>query len=96
VKGLTCYAGATIMGDGRVALILDVLGVGLKAGVVTQSHEQTRTEGGRKEQAEESLQSLTRSTQEPTFGRCRGNRKRAMQGEKRTLPVGRHPGPGRG
>ena len=28
LKGLTEYAGATIMGDGRVALILDVLGIG--------------------------------------------------------------------
>ena len=28
LKGLTVYAGATIMGDGRVALILDVLGIG--------------------------------------------------------------------
>jgi two-component system, chemotaxis family, sensor kinase CheA len=27
LKGLTLYAGATIMGDGRVALILDVLGI---------------------------------------------------------------------
>ncbi|HET6169314.1 MAG TPA: chemotaxis protein CheA, partial [Terracidiphilus sp.] len=28
LKGITVYAGATIMGDGRVALILDVLGIG--------------------------------------------------------------------
>jgi two-component system, chemotaxis family, sensor kinase CheA len=27
LKNLNCYAGATVMGDGRVALILDVLGV---------------------------------------------------------------------
>ncbi len=27
LKGVPCYAGATIMGDGRVALILDVLGL---------------------------------------------------------------------
>ena len=27
LKGLPCYAGATIMGDGRVALILDVMGI---------------------------------------------------------------------
>ena len=33
LKGLTLYAGATIMGDGRVALILDVLGIGQRSGV---------------------------------------------------------------
>ena len=27
LKGITCFAGATIMGDGKVALILDVLGL---------------------------------------------------------------------
>lgn len=27
LKGISCFAGATIMGDGRVALILDVLGI---------------------------------------------------------------------
>ena len=32
LKGLTLYAGATIMGDGRVALILDVLGIGQRSG----------------------------------------------------------------
>src|SRR5208282_975531 len=37
LKGLTEYAGATIMGDGRVALILDVLGIGLRSGVLAES-----------------------------------------------------------
>ena len=41
LKGLSCYAGATIMGDGTVALILDVLGIAQKASVVTELHEQT-------------------------------------------------------
>jgi two-component system chemotaxis sensor kinase CheA len=41
LKGLSCFAGATIMGDGQVALILDVLGVAQKASVVTEVHEQT-------------------------------------------------------
>ncbi|MEZ5403632.1 MAG: chemotaxis protein CheW [Bryobacteraceae bacterium] len=36
LKGLTCYAGATIMGDGRVALILDVVGIGMRSGVLTE------------------------------------------------------------
>ncbi|MEI8255405.1 MAG: chemotaxis protein CheA [Deltaproteobacteria bacterium] len=34
LKGLTCFAGATIMGDGRVALILDVLGLAQRAHLV--------------------------------------------------------------
>jgi len=42
LKGLTVYAGATIMGDGRVALILDVLGIGQRSGVLAETREQTR------------------------------------------------------
>jgi two-component system chemotaxis sensor kinase CheA len=42
LKGLTVYAGATIMGGGRVALILDVLGVGQRSGVLAEFHEQAR------------------------------------------------------
>ncbi len=40
LKGLACYAGATIMGDGRVALILDVLGVGQRSGVLSEGGDQ--------------------------------------------------------
>lgn len=40
LKGLNCYAGATIMGDGRVALILDVLGIAQLAGLMTQARDQ--------------------------------------------------------
>jgi two-component system chemotaxis sensor kinase CheA len=39
IKGLGVFAGATIMGDGKVALILDVLGLAQKAGVVAQVRE---------------------------------------------------------
>jgi len=42
LKGITVYAGATIMGDGRVALILDVLGIGQRSGVLAESREQAR------------------------------------------------------
>ena len=42
LKGVTVYAGATIMGDGRVALILDVLGIGQRSGVLAESREQAR------------------------------------------------------
>jgi two-component system chemotaxis sensor kinase CheA len=43
MKGITLYAGATIMGDGRVALILDVSGIGQRSGVFAESREQVRT-----------------------------------------------------
>ncbi len=36
LDGLSVYAGATILGDGHVALILDVLGLAQRAGVVTE------------------------------------------------------------
>ncbi len=39
LKGVTHFAGATIMGDGRVALILDVLGLATRANVVSKAHE---------------------------------------------------------
>jgi two-component system chemotaxis sensor kinase CheA len=35
-KGLSTFAGATIMGDGRVALILDVMGLAQRASVVAE------------------------------------------------------------
>jgi two-component system chemotaxis sensor kinase CheA len=34
LKSLNCYAGATIMGDGGIALILDVAGIGFRSGAV--------------------------------------------------------------
>jgi two-component system chemotaxis sensor kinase CheA len=39
LKPLEVYAGATIMGDGKVALILDVLGIGKRAHAVAKSAE---------------------------------------------------------
>jgi len=51
LKGLTEYAGATIMGDGRVALILDVLGIGQRSGVLAESREQTRAAAEQKSQS---------------------------------------------
>jgi two-component system chemotaxis sensor kinase CheA len=35
LKGLACFAGATVMGDGKVALILDVFGLAQRAGAVS-------------------------------------------------------------
>jgi two-component system chemotaxis sensor kinase CheA len=39
LKGLNCYVGATIMGDGKVALILDVAGIARLAGIGPRSRE---------------------------------------------------------
>src|ERR1035438_295551 len=50
LKGVTVYAGATIMGDGRVALILDVLGIGQRSGVVAEFREQARAAAEQKTQ----------------------------------------------
>ncbi len=41
MKGITTFAGATIMGDGRVALILDVLGLAYRASVLSEHHGRT-------------------------------------------------------
>jgi two-component system chemotaxis sensor kinase CheA len=51
LKGLTVYAGATIMGDGRVALILDVLGIGQSSGVLAESRERARAATEQKTQS---------------------------------------------
>ena len=39
LKGISAFAGATIMGDGKVALILDVLGLAQRARVVRGSRD---------------------------------------------------------
>jgi two-component system chemotaxis sensor kinase CheA len=44
LKGISVFAGATIMGDGKVALILDVLGLAQKANVVTGVRERALSE----------------------------------------------------
>ncbi len=44
LKGMACFAGATIMGDGRVALILDVLGIAQGANVVAEHRDRTHAE----------------------------------------------------
>jgi two-component system chemotaxis sensor kinase CheA len=43
LKGISTFAGATIMGDGRVALILDVLGVAQRAAVVSATSRERPT-----------------------------------------------------
>jgi two-component system chemotaxis sensor kinase CheA len=44
LKSINTYAGATIMGDGKVALILDVLGLAQRANVVSEIRDQVVTE----------------------------------------------------
>jgi two-component system chemotaxis sensor kinase CheA len=44
LKGIAAFAGATIMGDGKVALILDVLGLAQRSGVVSGVRERALTE----------------------------------------------------
>jgi two-component system chemotaxis sensor kinase CheA len=44
LKGIPAFSGATILGDGRVALILDVQGLALQAGVVNRVRERTMAE----------------------------------------------------
>jgi len=44
LKGIRSFAGSTIMGDGRVALILDVLGLAQSANVVGGNHERAVAE----------------------------------------------------
>ena len=39
LKGISTFAGATIMGDGKVALILDVLGLAQRTAVVSEARE---------------------------------------------------------
>jgi two-component system, chemotaxis family, sensor kinase CheA len=43
-KGCPTFAGATILGDGRVALILDVMGLAQQANVVSESRERSMAE----------------------------------------------------
>ena len=44
LKGITCFAGATIMGDGKVALILDVLGLAQHAHVISEVRDRSLAE----------------------------------------------------
>ncbi len=43
LKGLKAYAGATILGDGKVALILDILGLAEKSRVITDQSDRHRS-----------------------------------------------------
>jgi two-component system, chemotaxis family, sensor kinase CheA len=51
LKRLPVFAGATIMGDGRVSLILDVLGIAQSANVVSESRDRALKAAARAEAA---------------------------------------------
>ncbi|MEC4819294.1 MAG: chemotaxis protein CheA, partial [Scytonema sp. PMC 1069.18] len=42
LKKIPCFAGSTILGDGKVALILDAIGVAQKAGVLSEEQSNSR------------------------------------------------------
>jgi two-component system chemotaxis sensor kinase CheA len=44
LRGLKIFAGATIMGDGKVALILDVVGLAQNASILSEARDQALTE----------------------------------------------------
>jgi two-component system chemotaxis sensor kinase CheA len=44
LKTVKTFAGSSIMGDGKVALILDVLGLAQRASVVSETHDRSLTE----------------------------------------------------
>ena len=54
-KGIPLFAGATIMGDGRVALILDVLGIAERSGVVSEVRERALAEAQARTQHSETV-----------------------------------------
>jgi len=52
LKGLSAFAGATIMGDGQVALILDVLRIAQRGNVVSPSRDRALTDKAQKSTAD--------------------------------------------
>ncbi len=58
LKSIAHYAGATIMGDGKVALILDVPGLAARSGVFTDARDTQRTTNAAGEFAQSERQSL--------------------------------------
>ena len=58
LKNISVYAGATIMGDGKVALILDVLGLAQSSSIVAETHERARAEQEQAKTEDNNLQKL--------------------------------------
>jgi two-component system, chemotaxis family, sensor kinase CheA len=51
LKGLSVYAGATVMGDGTVALILDAMGLAQRLGITFEEEAQVKSEPAADERA---------------------------------------------
>jgi two-component system chemotaxis sensor kinase CheA len=58
LKGLKTFAGATIMGDGMVALILDVMGLAQRASIISETHDRTAA-GAASEEKDEGIEKQT-------------------------------------
>jgi two-component system chemotaxis sensor kinase CheA len=58
LKGIATFAGATIMGDGRLALILDVLGLAQQAKVVSESRERSLSSAAQVEAGDDGVEAL--------------------------------------
>ena len=58
LKNISAYAGATIMGDGKVALILDVLGLAQSSSLVAETDERARAEQEQAKTEDNNLQKL--------------------------------------
>jgi two-component system chemotaxis sensor kinase CheA len=58
LKALSCYVGATIMGDGKIALILDVPGLARLANILPQALERSRVESKNVDSATDQRQTL--------------------------------------
>ena len=58
IKGVSVFAGATIMGDGRVALILDVLGIAQRSGIMSAGRDRMRTDNKEQEANQRPRQAL--------------------------------------
>ena len=59
LKSIKTFAGSSIMGDGKVALILDVLGLAQRASVVSESRERLL--------AEKAMEAATKAGEKQTF-----------------------------
>jgi two-component system chemotaxis sensor kinase CheA len=59
LKTVKTFAGSSVMGDGKVALILDVLGLAQRAGVVTETRDRAL--------AEKSTEAVDKAAQKQTF-----------------------------
>lgn len=58
LRGVTAFAGATIMGDGKVALILDVMGLAQRAQVIKEGRSRSAIDQGKVKEISANRQAL--------------------------------------